>query len=221
MLNYQLRLHAICEIAARVSILEGKKILFVVLALLAGMAYRDWSLRDIEYPPGVLVAELPRQVDVQGLAPVTMDDYEITPRADFKIRARVLSRENYSWGSEADLSPVDLALGWGVMSDQAVLDRIEISQHSRWYYTRYKLPAPISDREIIQNSGNMHMIPAQNRIRKKLKGVRVGDIVRLRGRLVDIDHPSGWHWRTSLSRKDTGGGSCEIVYLEDFEIEAR
>jgi hypothetical protein len=38
---------------------------------------------------------------------------------------------------------------------------------------------------------------------------------------VDIDHPSGWHWRTSLSRKDTGGGSCEIVYLEDFEIEAR
>ena len=65
------------------------------------------------------------------------------------------------------------------------------------------------------------MIPAQNRIRKKLKGVRVGDIVWLRGRLVDIDHPSGWHWRTSLSRKDTGGGSCEIVYLEDFEIETR
>jgi len=185
------------------------------------MAYRDWSLRDIEYPPGVLVSELPRQTDVRGLASVTMDDYELTPRAEFEIRARVLSREDYSWGTEADLSPMDLALGWSVMSDQAVIDRIEISQGSRWYYTRYELPAPISDKEIIQNSGNMHMVPAQNWIRKKLKGIRVGDIVRLRGRLVDIDHPSGWHWRTSLRRDDTGGGSCEIVYLEEIEIEVR
>jgi hypothetical protein len=178
-------------------------------------------LLDQGGPPGVLVSEVPTQVNVRGLASVALDDYELTPRAEFEIRARVLSRKDYSWGTEADLSPVDLALGWGVMSDQAVLDRIEISQGSRWYYTRYELPAPISDMEIIQNSGNMHMIPAQNRIRKKLKDVRVGDIVRLRGRLVDIDHPSGWHWRTSLSRDDTGGGSCEIVYLEEIEIKAR
>ncbi len=209
------------ELAARMAVNNEKKILFVVLVLLAGMAYRDWSLREIKYPPGVLVSEVPIQANVRGLASVNMDDYELSPRAEFEIRARVLSRKDYSWGTEADLSPVDLALGWGVMSDQAVLDRIEISQGSRWYYTRYDLPAPISDKEVIQNSGNMHMVPAQNRIRKKLKGVRVGDIVRLRGRLVDIDHPSGWHWRTSLRRDDTGGGSCEIVYLEEIEIEAR
>jgi len=208
-------------LAARVAVINVKKILFVVLVLLAGMAYRDWSLREIEHPPGVLVSELPKQVNVRGLASVTMDGYELTPRAEFEIRARVLARKDYSWGTEADLSPVDLALGWGVMSDQAVLDRIEISQGSRWYYTRYELPAPISDKEIIQNSSNMHIIPAQNRIKKKLQDVRVGDIVRLRGRLVDIDHPSGWYWRTSLSREDTGSGSCEIVYLEDIEIEAR
>ena len=201
--------------------INEKKILFVVLVLLAGMAYRDWSLREIEYPPGVMVTELPKQIDVRGLRSITLNEYELTPRAEFEIRARVLSRKNYNWGTEADLSPVDLALGWGLMSDQAVIDRIEISQSSRWYYTRYQLPAPISDAEIIQNSGNMHIIPAQSRIEKKLKQVRVGDIVRLRGRLVDIDHPSGWHWRTSLSRDDTGGGSCEIVYLEDIEIEAR
>jgi hypothetical protein len=201
--------------------MNEKKILLIVLVLLAGMAYRDWSLREIEYAPGVLVAEVPKQVDVQGLASLTLDDYELIPRAEFKIRARVLSRKDYNWGTEADLSPMDLALGWGVMSDQSVIDRIEISQGSRWYHTRYKLPGPISDRDIIQNSGNMHMVPAQSWITKKLKDVRVGDIVRLRGKLVDIDHPSGWHWRSSLRRDDTGGGSCEIVYLEDIEIEAR
>lgn len=201
--------------------IREKKILFVVLILLAGLAYRDWSLREIEFPPGVLVPELPQQIDVQGLGSIALDEYELTPRAEFEIRARVLSKKNYRWGPEANLSPVDLALGWGVMSDQAVLDRIEITQGSRWYHTRYMLPAPLSDEEIIQNSGNMHMVPAQNRVRNKLKDVRVGDIVRLRGILVDIDHSSGWYWRTSLRRDDTGGGSCEIVYLEEIEIETR
>ncbi len=202
-------------------ILKEKKILLIVLVLLVGMAYRDWSMREIQHAPGVLVAAAPKQKNVRGLSLLAIDGYELTPRAVLKIRARVLSREDYRLGTEADLSPLDLALGWGVMSDQAVLDRIEISQGSRWYYTRYDLPAPVSDQAIIQHSGNMHMIPAQKRISKKLKGVRVGDIVRLKGMLVDVDHPSGWHWRTSLSRGDTGGGSCEIVYLEEIEIEAR
>jgi len=191
------------------------------MVLLVGMAYRDWSSRDIEYPPGVLISELPKQTDVQGLRAVTLGEYELTTRAEFKIRARVLSRENYSWGTEADLSPVDLALGWGVMSDQAVIDRIEISQRSRWYYTRYKLPAPISDREIIRNSGNMHMVPANSWVLKKLKDVRRGDLVRLKGFLVDIDSDSGFRWRTSLSRGDTGNGSCELLYVEDIYIEER
>lgn len=196
-----------------------KRILLLALVLLAVMAYRDWSSREIVYPPGILVTELPKQNNLLDANPVSLGEYELTPRAEFEIRARVLSRKNYSWGTEADLSPVDLALGWGRMSDQAIIDRIEISQGSRWYYTRYELPAPIPEEEIIRSSGNMHMVPAQSSISKQLKNVRVGDIVRLRGSLVDISHPSGWHWRTSTRRDDTGNGSCEIVYLKEIEIE--
>lgn len=201
--------------------IEAKKIFVAALVLLAGLALRDWSMREIVHPPGVLVPERPRQLDLEKSALIHIDSFRLKPRADFQIRARVLSREDYSWGNEADLSPMDLALGWGVMSDQAVLDRINIRQGSRWYYTRYELPAPIPDQAIIQNSGNMHMIPADDRVRKKLKKVRRGDIVQLHGQLVDIDGESGWRWRTSLTRNDTGGGSCEIVYLRDIWIEDR
>ena len=201
--------------------IEAKKIFIIALVLLAGLALRDWTMREIVHPPGILVPEQPRQVDLETSPIINIDRYRLQPRADFQIRARVLSREDYSWGSEADLSPMDLALGWGVMSDQAVLDRINIRQGSRWYYTRYELPPPIPDQAIIQNSGNMHMIPADDRVRKKLKKVRRGDIVQLHGQLVDIDGESGWRWRTSLTRKDTGGGSCEIVYLQDIWVEER
>ena len=98
-----------------------KNTLYVLLFLLVLYAWLDWEGRDIVHEPGVLVPETPRQTVAAG-PPFRLDEFLITPRAGFSIRARVLSRENYYLGEEADLAPVDLALGWGVMSDQAVLD---------------------------------------------------------------------------------------------------
>ena len=201
--------------------IEPKKFLILLLVVAAILAWRDWNSRDIVHDPGILVAESPNQIETPEMPVIAVKGYQLTPRAMLQIRARVLSRKNYRFGSEADLSPVDLALGWQVMSDQAVLDQIEVTQGSRWYYTRYQLPAPISDQAIIEHSGNMHMIPAATIVSRKLKSVRIGDIVRLQGLLVDADHDSGWHWRTSRSRTDTGAGSCEIIYLQDIQIEER
>ncbi len=196
-----------------------KKALYICLALLAVLTWRDWSHREIVHEPGILVTELPRQRDLAAFTPIVIEEYRLTPRAEFNLRARVLSRENYRWGNESDLSPLDLALGWGVMSDQSVLDRITITQAARWYFTRYESPAPLPDQEIIYNSSNMHMIPANPWVRKKLKEIRKGNVVRLKGKLVDVDADSGFHWRTSMRRDDTGNGSCEIFYVEDLYIE--
>jgi hypothetical protein len=198
-----------------------KKILYISLILLAAMAWRDWNRREIVHEPGVLVTELPRQRNLRGGDPILLDEYRLNRRAEFDIRARVLSREDYRWGGESDLSPIDLALGWGAMSDQAVLDRITIRQGSRWYFTRYELPAPIPEQAIINHSSNMHMVPSNKWVLKKLKAIRRGDVVRLKGFLVDIDSDTGFNWRTSLRRDDTGDGSCEIVYVADIYIEER
>ena len=193
--------------------------LFILSAVaFAFLLARQWETRAIEHPPGVLVPEVPLQSGVEA-STFAIEDYLLTRKATFELRARVLSSEPYFFRRESDLSPVDLALGWGVMSDQAVLDRIDIAQGSRWYTTRYEFPAPVSDQQIIGNSSNMHMIPAGTRVRKRLKKLRKGDIVRLHGYLVDVDHDSGWFWRTSMSRNDTGAGACEIFYVEFVEVE--
>ena len=192
---------------------------YLLLFLLILLAWRNWESRAIEHAPGVLVPETPRQTEPGDSRPIRVDGVVLTPRADFRIRARVLSRENYYWGDDAELAPVDLALGWGVMSDQAVLDRIEITQGGRWYFTRYEYPAPLTDQDIIRHSGNMHMIPANDWVRDKLKSIRPGQLIQARGRLVDVDHESGFYWRTSLTREDTGGGSCELFYVEQLFIE--
>jgi hypothetical protein len=48
--------------------------------------------------------------------------------------------------------------------------------------------------------------------------VRVGAIVTLAGRLVDVRAPDG-EPRTSLGRTDSGAGACEILLLESLRIE--
>ena len=196
-----------------------KKALYVCLFLLLLLAWRDWSSQEITHPPGVLIQDPPRQQALPGVEPVRIGAFRLSRRANFDVRARVLSREDYWWGSESDLSPIDLALGWGVMSDQAVLDRIEITQGSRWYFTRYELPAPVTDQQIITNSSNMHLIPANDWVRGKLKKIRRGHIVQLKGARVDVDSDSGFYWRTSMRRDDTGNGSCEVFYVEEVFIQ--
>jgi hypothetical protein len=195
-----------------------RKLFGLSAVALAFLLARAWESRPIDHPPGILVPESPRQLAVPE-STFELDDYLLTRKASFNLRARVLSKENYYLWRESDLSPVDLALGWGVMSDQAVLDRIEISQSGRWYRTRYDFPAPVSDQQIIISSSNMHMIPATGAIKKRIRKLRRGDIVHLAGYLVNVAHDSGWRWQSSLRRDDTGAGACELFYVEQLRIE--
>src|SRR4249920_3106736 len=59
------------------------------------------------------------------MPPFRLDNATVTPLAGFSLQARVLSREDYSLGTEAKYSPTDLALGWGPMANPAVSDRLD------------------------------------------------------------------------------------------------
>lgn len=43
-------------------------------------------------------------------------------------------------------------------------------------------------------------------------------VLQLAGKLVRVDAPDGWHWQSSLTREDTGHGSCELVYVESVIV---
>ncbi len=166
-------------------------------------------------PSADSVRQQPRQSTPRDKTPFFFDQYIISPLADFEISARVLSRENYWMGREAELSPVDLALGWGRMSDPTVLETISISPSNRWYY--WNTPEyPIPRHEIESNSANMHIIPANEYVKEKLSDVDEGDNIMIKGQLVRVDSKDGWHLVSSLSRHDTGDKACELVYVTDI-----
>jgi hypothetical protein len=187
----------------------------VLLAIaLACFAY-GYLHHPLNYPAGVLVDSEPQQTAISdGEAPIEHGEYHLKPLARFSIDARILHRKTYGYDRGAKLVPVDLAVGWGAMSDQAVLDRIKISQSMRFYWYEYQSP-PIPQEQIISHSTNLHVIPATPAIASFCKSLRRGELVHLEGELVEATGPEIGTWRSSLTRTDTGNGACELMLVED------
>lgn len=176
----------------------------------------------VEAPPAAVMSvnserEALRQDAVPQPHVFSMNGYELRTLAQFGLTARALSVTRYHTGRESDLSPVDVAFGWGRMSEPPVTDLLSISQSSRWYYWRYEGEPPIPTREIETFSANMHLIPADAGVARALDKIRKGQIVKLSGYLVEVKAKDGWGWRSSLSREDTGQGSCEVIFVQSVE----
>ena len=144
----------------------------------------------------------------QGVQVMALENYE----GSF----RVLGREDYNLGREAEFSPMDIAVGWGEMANPQVYKQIDISQSNRWYHWRIDHEPPISFREIETHSANMHLVPADAYVASQMKKIKKDDLVYLKGALIEIQAPDGWRWKSSLSREDTGNGACELIRVDSI-----
>jgi hypothetical protein len=201
---------------------------WIVLVILVALG-AWWALRPADAPSAATVDgeavtcplppafdddENPRQSDGDGMPAFRIGDADVTPLHGFSLEARVLSREDYASGTEADYSPTDLALGWGPMAAEGMAERLDVTQGGRWYRYRWGSEGPpLPPREIVRHSANMHLIPADEAVARALADVRPGDTVRLDGWLVRIERDDGWKWTSSTRRDDKGGGACELVYV--------
>lgn len=173
---------------------------------------------SIHTPPGVLVAEEPLQEPCAQQVVAQVKGYTLTAMAKYTIRARVLHTKHY-WVDGNDLVPYDVALGWGRMSDQSVLDHLEISQGNRFFFYQWQNAPPIPEKEIECHAANNHLIAASGSIARVIGGLYPGEIVTMQGYLVNASKPDGFHWNTSLSRTDTGNGACEVFYVTGIKAE--
>jgi hypothetical protein len=191
-------------------IVAVKKFLAVALAVAAVWFFwrepaANWS--------GMPAAREPVQTD-SNLPPVFRhEDYTVTPLARYSVTAVVLSRERYRNDRVADLSPVDLALGWGSMSMAGVINELRISQSGRWYEYRWSNEPPLEPGQMATHSANTHCLPATEEVRSELLAVKRHELVTLEGFLVEIAGPTGYRWRSSLTRSDSGARSCEVLWV--------
>lgn len=146
-----------------------------------------------------------------------LGDYEVTALATYDVAGRVLSARTYRDGRESDVSPVDLALGWGRMADEELLASYRVAQRDRWYFVNWDW-SPMPKDEIIRSSANTHILPASAAVAERLASLAPGAVVHLQGYLVEVTADDGWRWRSSLTREDTGDGSCEVFWVDSVEV---
>lgn len=186
---------------------------WLLLCLIMLVGWRYCAPSSVVYQsPNTRIDQPPMQNMPSQRAAFRHQQFEIKPLADFKLSARVLARKEYHLGRQADLSPTDLVLGWGALSDPNIIEHIEIRQSGRWYFWQVE-SFPVPRRVIETHSANMHLIAANDAVAEALKSIQPGMLMSLQGYLVEAKAEDGWHWRSSLTREDTGANACELIYV--------
>lgn len=197
---------------------KDKKVVIVLALIFSLLVIYFVNYSGKRYSNGVIVPTVPQQLPLAESLTWRKGKYQFNALAEFNLKARVLSTERYFFDRGAELSPVDFALGWGIMSDQKVIDSLSISQGGRWYRWESS-DMIISPEEVTAFSSNMHIIPANDSTDALVKQVGRGDIIELHGYLVEITGDDGFTWGSSLSREDSGDGACEVFWVKEISIK--
>lgn len=146
--------------------------------------------------------------------------YTVNKLAAYATAGVVVSLENYYVDAGAKIAPCDIAMAFDKLAAGDLWRKITWSQHDRWYWWTYQhADIPGGNAFIVANSANNHIIPANNTVKLAARALEIGDQVELKGWLVKLEQasdPNVFHWQSSLSREDTGDGSCELLYLEEI-----
>ena len=186
-----------------------------------------WNRNEI---PGNIdfVSEIesePRQTETrEGSFEVTFNDvdYLVEPEYEYDITAMVVSYRHHDHDysrmhrlAEDHLNMLDVCVVWGD-NTRAQLREIEfwngiftcnISTRDRAAWATFDM----------NKLSNNHLLSDDPRVRDRVKRIRVGDQIRVRGYLASYTSPAGTRG-TSTTRTDTGDGACETLYIERFEI---
>jgi hypothetical protein len=192
-------------------------------ALAAGC--HDWRervdpARAAAEPEQVLVADAPAiELEARG------HTVRLQPRATYRTTGYAVETSRKLLDRWDFVMPLDLALVWGPVADPEVLRHLKFHLSERYvsyWYDSGTPPAAVS--RLPTHIANNHLIPASDDVAGTLGRIRVGDLVTLRGKLVDVEildarGQTAFRSRTSLRRDDVGSGACEQIWVESVEVE--
>ena len=174
------------------------------------------------------VSQPPEQTAIESPGPIHIADggwdFTVTPLAGYVLRGIVVSEESYGWGWTGRLAPCDVAMVWGELAERDAWRRLAWSQGGRWYFWHWSGTQPFPNATVVRSSSNTHVVPADPNLRRAARSLGKGDIAELTGVLVRIEGRNGSKrvtWRSSLSRGDTGDGSCELLYLRRLRVNGK
>jgi hypothetical protein len=199
----------------------------VVLIVLGYIFYAYVYMRPHSDETGdpIDITKEPIQIELENTRLVQLDrgdqSYWVEKLSSYDISGQVLMKETYSIFYRSDLFYVDLALIWGDRVED-IISRYDFKQMGRWLFWSIDHQISPDEKEYITSHiSNNHLIPAEGNwnIDKAIRWIKKGDQVRIKGYLVSITGINNpLRLKSSLRRGDSGGGACEIIWIEELQI---
>jgi len=149
-----------------------------------------------------------------GLPPVSKDQ-KISVLEPFSGEFRILGSKIYTQDAQARFSPIDYAVTRGIFTEPEIARQISINQYDRFLNWRMAKP-PIPPKLATQLVSNMHIIPANPEVAKEIKKVKRGDLVRIKGELVQVN-AKDLVWKSALDWNGVGDGACKLVRVDSIK----
>ena len=151
-------------------------------------------------------------------------DYKIKPLYDYELVGLVMSYKHHDGNARLHkrwndhLNVADYCVVWGDTAAASTLPKVKFwnGQFTCNFSTRNQEAWNNFNTSQISNN---HLITDENYIRKKISKIRIGDQIRIKGKLAEyVNQNSGGTRGTSITRDDEGNGACETIYVEEVSI---
>ncbi len=211
----------------------GRWIFLILLITMAITFFTRNNHRSVENPLSVLFDE-PQQTKIEQAENIKFEkdgfSYDLEPLYEYEINGLVVNRFDYTWFSLTrtdNVFPIDLCMTWGNnIKNGTYRDRsVDFRQNGRWCFANWGPDINFDFDEVSNN----HLVIDDKQIEKLAFSINEGDQIRIKGKLVNVEaenvdgesqkyEPTLSSWRSSTNRDDSGGGACEVIYVEELEI---
>lgn len=177
-----------------------------------------WEQRPVSHGAGVVAPEKPALQRVSFSNEFQYQHYTMKPRWEIRGTSRVISKKSYWFDDKKHLSPYDMILGWSAMSDERILNQVQLPISNRQYGIEVIRP-PLTIGEMKKHLLYMHAIPSDNEISEKMKKIREGSIVSYKGYIVDVKDQSDWRWLSAIDTRQGQLDKPQVVWIQELSIQ--
>lgn len=180
---------------------------------------------SIDFHPRLKDEPLQREIHAKPLNVAYAGiDYRVEPLYSYELYGLVVSYRQHDgqdsmhrW-SRDHLNVADLCVVWGDTAFAPTLDKLDFWNGVFTCNVQTRDSVAWANFRMNQLSNN-HLITADPFIRDRIADVRIGDQIRIKGRLARYGAAGNPSLRgTSTTRDDTGDGACETILVDEFEI---
>ncbi len=152
--------------------------------------------------------------------------WKFSPLYDYDITGYVFGVSHKFTSKLKDVAAADIGFLWGENAVKKLYKDVKLRVLMDHYYVKWKAGGYFN----MEDAANTHILSCDDDVFKKIKSIKIGDQVRLKGYLVNVKiskkldetNPRKiMSWNSSITRKDKREGACEVMYInskKDIEI---